>query len=51
MLMPEEEHNLAEEGIPSFWMMFAAGGQSFGSLTAHTGELVFTTVDTMRMLE
>ena len=50
MLMLEEEHSLAEEGVPYIWMMFAAGEQSFGLLTAHTVELVYKTVDTLRML-
>ena len=51
MLMLEEEHSLAEEGVPYIWMTFAAGEQSFGLLTAHTVELVYKTVFTLKMLE
>ena len=51
MLKPGYEQHLAKEVVLSSWTMLAALEQSFCSLTAQTLELVYTTVNTLRMLE
>ena len=50
MLKPDCKQGLAKEGVLSFWMMLAAMEQSSGLLAAETLELVYTTVDILRML-
>ena len=50
LLNPEAEQHLAEVGEGFFWMMSGAQEKNLASLSAETLELVFTTVDTLRML-
>ena len=50
LLNPEAEQHLAEVGEGFFWMMSAAQEKNLASLSVETLELVFTTVDTLRML-
>ena len=50
VLNPEAEQHLAQVEEGYFWMMLAVQEMSLASLSAETEELVFTTVDTLRML-
>ena len=50
LLNPEAEQHLAKVGEGFFWMMSAAQEKNLASLSVETLELVFTTVDTLRML-
>ena len=50
LLNPGAEQHLAEVGEGFFWMMSGAQEKNLASLSAETLELVFTTVDTLRML-
>ena len=50
VLNPEVEQDLAKVGEGFFWMMSAAQETNLASLSAETLELVFTIVDTLRML-
>ena len=50
VLNPEAEQDLAKVGEGYFWMMLAAQEKNLASLSVETLELVFTTVDTLRML-
>ena len=51
VLNPEAEQHLAQVGDGFYWMMLGVLEMSLVSLSAQTVELVFTTVDTLRMLE
>ena len=51
MLNPEEEQHLVKVGDGFYWMMLAVLEMSLVSLSAEVVELVFTTVNTLRMLE
>ena len=46
----DAEQDSAQVGEGYFWMMLAVQEMSLASLSAETEELVFTTVDTLRML-
>ena len=46
----EAEQHLVKVGDGFYWMMLAVLEMSLVSLSAETVELVFTTVDTLRML-
>ena len=50
LLNPGAEQDLAEVGEGFFWIMSGAQEKNLASLSAETLELVFTTVDTLRML-
>ena len=50
LLNPEAEQHLAEVGEGFFWMMLAVLEKNLTSLSVETLELVFITVDTLRML-
>ena len=50
VLNPEAEQDLAQVGEGFFWMMLPVLEMSLASLSVETVELVFTTVDTLRML-
>ena len=50
MLNPEAVQDLAQVGEGFFWMILAVQEKNLASLSAEVLELVFTTVDTQRML-
>ena len=50
VLNPEAEQDLAQVGEGFFWMMLTVLEMSLASLSAEVLELVFITVDTLRML-
>ena len=50
LLNSEAEQDLAQVGEGFFWMMLAVLEMSLASLNAEILELVFITVDTLRML-
>ena len=49
MLNPEAVQDLAQVGEGFFWMMLAVLEMSLASLSVEVLELVFTTVDTLKM--
>ena len=50
LLNPEAEQHLVRVGDGFYWMMLAVLEMNLASLSAEVVELVFTTVDTLRML-